>query len=166
MPLPGLDQHCKSGRDHRTHSPSFHGLRAELTGRRAHQVECQSRHDTLVRAAEERRQRLATIDAETKSWTDRGEDAKAQLQQLDERREALDHELERLDARPDEIAEQRRALLGSVETAEEKRKGLADHLAETDTALGDAGGGPVTGAPSREFSHDPEHRVRHRGPES
>ena len=114
------------------------GLRAELTGRRAHQVECQSRHDTLEKAAEEHRQRLATIDAETKSWTGRGEAAKAQLQQLDERRQALDQELERLDARPDEIAEQRRVLLGSLEAAEEKRKGLADQLAETETALAEA----------------------------
>ena len=114
------------------------GLRAELTGRRAHQVECQSRHDTLVRAAEERRQRLATIEGETKSWTGRGEAAKAQLRQLDERRQALDQELERLDARPDEIAEQCRALLGSVDTAEEKRKGLANQLAETEMALGEA----------------------------
>ncbi len=114
------------------------GLRTELAGRRAHQVECQSRHDTLERAAEERRQRLTTIEAEAKSWTGRRESAKAQLQQLNERRQALEQELERLDARPDEIAEQRRALLGSVDTAEKKRKGLADQLAETETALAEA----------------------------
>ena len=106
------------------------GLRAELTGRRAHQVECQSRHDTLEKAAEEHRQRLATIDAETKSWTGRGEAAKAQLQQLDERRQALDQELQRLDARPAEIAEQRRDLPGSPEAAEETRTGSRPHRAD------------------------------------
>ncbi|NQU60463.1 MAG: chromosome segregation protein SMC [Rhodospirillales bacterium] len=113
-------------------------LRAELAGRRSHQVECQSRHDVLEHAARERRQRLATIEAETASWRDRAQAAQSRLQQLEERRQGLEQELQRLNARPAEIAKQRDELLGSIDKAEEKRKGLADRLAETETALAEA----------------------------
>jgi chromosome segregation protein len=110
-------------------------LRDQLAGRRSHQVECQSRHDTLDRAAEERAQRLAAIGAEAVTWNARTEAAKAQLQQLDERRQSLDDEIERLAARPAEIAEQRQSLLGALEKSEKIRKGLADKLAEDENAL-------------------------------
>ena len=113
-------------------------LRAELAGRRSHQVECQSRHDMLEHAARERRQRLMTIEAETASWRERREAANKRLQQLDERRKTLDEELRRLNTRPAEIAKQRDELLGSIEKAEEKRKALADRLAETESALAKA----------------------------
>jgi chromosome segregation protein len=110
-------------------------LRDQLAGRRSHQVECQSRHDTLDRAAEERAQRLAAIDTEAVTWNARTEAAKAQLQQLDERRQSLDDEIERLAARPAEIAKQRQSLLGALEKSEKIRKGLADKLAEDENAL-------------------------------
>ncbi len=113
-------------------------LRAELAGLRSHQVECQSRHDTLERAADERRQRLATIEAETASWRERRKAADDQLQALDDRRQALETDLESLAARPAEIEAQRRELLGSLEKAEGKRKGFADELAKTETALAEA----------------------------
>ncbi len=109
--------------------------RDELAGLRTTQVECQSRHDTLERAAEERAQRLATIDAEVSSWQDRAQTAEAQLQHLIERRQAMEAELERLAARPAEISEQRQALLSAHEAAEEKRKKLADTLAKAESAL-------------------------------
>ncbi len=110
-------------------------LREELAALRSHQVECQSRHDTLERAAEERVQRLATIDAEVDSWKARAHGAQAQLRQFDDRRQTLEADLERLAARPAEIAEQRQALLVAHEEAEEKRKDLADTLARAETAL-------------------------------
>ena len=110
-------------------------LRDELAERRSHQVECQSRHDTLDRAAEERARRLAAIDAEADTWNARTGAAKAQLQQLDERRQSLDHEIERLAARPAEIVEQRQSLLGALEKSEQTRKGLADKLAQAENAL-------------------------------
>jgi len=112
--------------------------RETLAGMRTTQVECQSRHGTLERAAEERAQRLATIEAEVMSWQTRTQTARAQLQQLDERRQSLEAELERLAARPVEIAEQRQALLGAFEQAEQKRQGLADTLALAEAALAGA----------------------------
>jgi chromosome segregation protein len=113
-------------------------LREELAGRRSHQVECQSRHDTLERAAEERLQRLAGIDSETESWTARRQIAQTQLQQLTQRREALERDLERLAARPAEIQEQRQSLLSALERSEENRKALADKLAQSEQRLAEA----------------------------
>ncbi len=113
-------------------------LRAELAGLRSHQVECQSRHDTLEQAHEERRQRLSAIETETTSWRQRRNAAEAQRQELDERRQALEKELEQLAVRPGEIEKQRGDLLNAVGKAEQKRKGLADRLAETETALAEA----------------------------
>lgn len=110
-------------------------IREELAGLRATQVECQSRHDTLERAAEERAQRLAGIDAEMELWQRRADSAQTQLQQLDDRRKSLEADLERLAARPAEIKEQRQALLGSLEDAEQTRKQLADVLAEAESKL-------------------------------
>jgi chromosome segregation protein len=113
-------------------------LREDLAERRSHQVECQSRHDTLERAAEERIQRLGAIDSETESWVARRQIAQTQLQQLNERRENLERDLERLVARPAEIQEQRQALLGSLEKAEQNRQALADTLAQSEQALAEA----------------------------
>jgi len=113
-------------------------LREELAQRRSLQVECQSRFDTLERAAEERAQRLAAIDAEAGTWNARIEAAKAQLRQLDERRQSLEQEIERLAARPAEINEQRQSLLGAVEKAEQTRKAMADTLARAEHALAEA----------------------------
>ncbi|MDA0305180.1 MAG: chromosome segregation protein SMC [Proteobacteria bacterium] len=113
-------------------------FREELAGHRSHQVECQSRHDTLVRAADERRQRLAAIDSEVTSWQARKVASSSRLQQLDERRQSLEAELARLKSRPEEIATQRNELLGALEKAEEARKKLADELALTEAALADA----------------------------
>ncbi|NQV83994.1 MAG: chromosome segregation protein SMC [Rhodospirillales bacterium] len=113
-------------------------LREDLAERRSNQVECQSHHDTLERAAEERIQRLGTITSEIESWVARRQIAQTQLQQLEERREHLEQDLERLAARPAEIQEQRQSLLGSLERAEENRKTLADTLAQSEHALAEA----------------------------
>ena len=115
-------------------------IRAELGQLRSHQVACQSRHDSLEKAVEERRQRLADIEAETATWQERRDAAEAQTGLLDERRRDLEAELERLAARPAEIAEQRGSLLGAIDKSEANRKALADRLAEAETALSKADG--------------------------
>ena len=109
--------------------------REDLVGRRSHQVECQSRHNTLERAAEERVQRLAAIDSEMESWTARRQIAQTQLQHLTQRRKILEQDLERLAARPAEIQDQRQSLLGALEKADENRKALADKLAQSEQTL-------------------------------
>jgi chromosome segregation protein len=110
-------------------------LREKLTASRSHQVDSQSRHDTLVRAADERKQRISNIDSETDSWSARRKIAQTQLQQLIQRREILNQELERLVKRPEEIKNQRQLLLGAFEKAEEKRKIMADKLIKSEENL-------------------------------
>ena len=113
-------------------------LRTELAERRAVQLECQSAHDNLVRAAAERRLRLDDIARELESWRQRGEGAAERMAQLDERRQALGAELERISSLPKEIAGQREDLLGRIETAQEHRKQAADQLAEAENQLAQA----------------------------
>ncbi|MFQ5764027.1 MAG: chromosome segregation protein SMC [Rhodospirillales bacterium] len=137
------------------------GLRDELARKRSHQVACQSRFDTLEKAADERTRRLAGIDAETASWGQRRQAAEAQLQQLDERRQALEDELVRLAQQPAEIAEKRGKLGTAVDEAEAKRKDLADRLAETETALAEAD--KALRAAEAELAQGREDRVRREG---
>ena len=60
-------------------------LRADLAERRAVQVESQSAFDSLVRAAEERRRRLGSIERELANWRGRHKSAGDQINQLSER---------------------------------------------------------------------------------
>jgi len=143
--LEHLDAEEKEAAEHLAAIPEAEGPRAEIsalreqlaTGR-SHQVECQSRHDTLERAAEERIQRLAGIQLETEFWTARRQIAQTQLSQLTQRRETLENDLDRLAARPAEINEQRQSLLGALEKSEENRKSLADTLAKSEQTLAEA----------------------------
>ena len=111
------------------------GLRVELTQRRAVQAECRSAHDTLVHAAEERRQRLGDMVGEVESWRRRIDDATRQIERLEERRRAA---ADLLSAAPEEVAEKRRRLLSTLESAEAKRAAAADRLAETETRVAEA----------------------------
>jgi len=114
------------------------GLRAELTERRARQVECQSARDNLEHAAQARGRRLQEIGGALDSWKARGAAAGAQIAQLEERRQKTGEELERLGALPGEIAQRRNALLDEVSAGEEKRKAAADRLAEAEAKLATA----------------------------
>ncbi|HEX9568645.1 MAG TPA: chromosome segregation protein SMC [Rhodospirillales bacterium] len=136
-------------------------LRAELAAKRADQLMCQSRHDGLQQAAEERRQRLAAIETETASWRDRRAAATAQLLELEERRRGLEEELARLAQRPAEIARQRQSLLAAIESSEDKRKTLADELAEAEQRLAEAD--KALRAAEGELAEARENRVRREG---
>ncbi len=136
-------------------------LRAELAAKRADQLMCQSRHDGLQQAAEERRQRLAAIDAETSSWNDRRAAATAKLAELEERRHGLERDLERLSHRPAEIAEQRQRLLAAIETSESRRRILADELAQAEQRLAEAD--KAMRAAEAELHEGRENRVRREG---
>jgi len=136
-------------------------LRAELAGKRADQLMCQSRHDGLQQAALERRQRLAAIEAETASWNDRRAAATTKLQELEQRRHGLADDLARLAKRPAEIASQRQSLFAAVETADNKRMTLADALAEAERRLAEAD--KALRAAEGELAEARENRVRREG---
>ena len=77
-------------------------LRADLAENRAVQVECQSAFDSLVRAAEERCQRLDSIERELANWQARHNSAGNQIKQLSERETAESEEITQLAAIPEE----------------------------------------------------------------
>jgi chromosome segregation protein len=112
--------------------------RGELAERRAEQRERQSAHDRLLREAEARAARLATIETETTSWQARAEAARRQRFELAERRDAAAAEREMLAAKPAEIATRRSELLDLIAAAEAARRDAADRLAAAETRLADA----------------------------
>ena len=136
-------------------------LKVSLDEERINQVERQSAHGILARAAEQRKQRLGDIEGDSVSWLDRRRGANRQLEQLEQRRQAAEEELERLSSAPARIAEQRRQLLSKIEAADAKRAEAADRLAtaenratEADKALREA---------ESELAMSREERVRAEG---
>ena len=136
-------------------------MKASLDEQRSIQVERQSAHGILARAAEQRKQRLDDIGGDLFSWLDRRRGADRQLELLEQRRQAAEEELERLSSAPARMAEQRQQLLNRIEVADAKRAEAADRLAtaenkatEADKALREA---------ESELARSREERVRAEG---
>ena len=83
----------------------------------------------LRREAEDRERRLAMIGLERRNWNSRAENARRQIDNLNERGRETADEAEALAEAPDDIENRRRALLSELSLAEEKRKQAADVLA-------------------------------------
>jgi len=109
--------------------------RAVLGERRTVQLTAQGEHDRLLREAAGRRQRLASLALEERSWQSRVEGTTRQIAALAERHTALTAEIERLARLPAEIAAQRERLVETIATATEKRSLTGDALARGETAL-------------------------------
>ncbi len=109
--------------------------RAVLSEKRSDEAAAQSRHAALERDAKARLERLDAIGRERASWESRKSDAREQQAALAARRARLVEELDALEAKPAEIAGKRSKLLSAIETSEQKRKGLADKLADAEGAL-------------------------------
>ncbi|MBT4935100.1 MAG: AAA family ATPase [Rhodospirillaceae bacterium] len=137
------------------------GHRADLAERRTVQVECQSAFDTLVRAAEERRRRLADIERELTNWRQRIEGATHQIDQLSERQQAESAEIDRLSALPKEIEAKRAVLMESIEQSEATRKQSADKLAVAETRLTEAD--KALRSAEADLAQARENRVRYQG---
>ncbi len=110
-------------------------LRARLAERRAVLTERQSQLDRLIRDTQSRRQRLATIETEQRSWHSRQQGAGSRLAELKERASAATAELERLAHRPAEIEAERQGLLTRIAESERTRKRAADALASAESQL-------------------------------
>ncbi|HEV7416606.1 MAG TPA: chromosome segregation SMC family protein, partial [Tianweitania sediminis] len=78
--------------------------------------------ETLKRAAEMRRQRLAGIAAERGSWLKRGEDAQRHRAVLLARQEEARAESAQLAEAPDDLEQKRKALLSEIAVAEKARQ--------------------------------------------
>ncbi|HER26680.1 MAG TPA: chromosome partitioning protein ParA, partial [Rhodospirillales bacterium] len=136
-------------------------MRTDLAQRRALQLERQSAFDTLVRAAEQRRNRLADINRETQSWNQRATGASQQIDQLSERRKGEQGDLERLRALPQQIQQQRKSLMDQIESSEGARTQAAEKLAEAENLLGDAE--KALRLAETQLAQAREHRVRAEG---
>jgi chromosome segregation protein len=135
--------------------------RADLAEQRAVQVECQSAFDTLVRAAEERRHRLAGIERELTSWRQRIDGATQQIDQLNKRQQAESSEIKRLSAMPSEIEAKRAVLLESIDQSEVTRKQSSDKLAIAETRLSEAD--KALRNAEADLAQTRENRVRYQG---
>ena len=113
-------------------------VREELADKRTVQVERQGIFASLKRNAEERTRRLADIERELASWTERSEGAVQRISDLEARTGQIRQELEDLAKRPEEIKQKRQELLDLIDAAEAKRKAAADELAIAEGNLGEA----------------------------
>jgi len=113
-------------------------VREELADKRTVQVERQGIFAGLKRNAEERTRRLADIERELASWTERSEGAVQRISDLDDRTGQIRDELEELAQRPEEIKQKRMQLLDFIDAAEAKRQTAADQLAVAEGKLAES----------------------------
>ncbi|MCK5166991.1 MAG: hypothetical protein KAQ66_06715, partial [Rhodospirillaceae bacterium] len=71
-------------------------MRGDLSGKRDIQIECQGIHGGHQRVAEERKRRLADIERELLSWSERKEGAEERIMHLEDRTREVQAELEEL----------------------------------------------------------------------
>ncbi|MDH5489461.1 MAG: hypothetical protein OEX17_05960, partial [Rhodospirillaceae bacterium] len=113
-------------------------LRSELTAKRDIQIECQGTYAGHQRVAEERKRRLADIERELLSWSERKEGAEERIMHLEDRIREVQGELEELAKKPDEIKAKREELMALIEQSEGERKIAADQLALAEQKLSQA----------------------------
>jgi chromosome segregation protein len=109
--------------------------RQHLAERRLHHLACQGEHDRLLRESQLRRERMAALADELRSWRTRADAALRQRQTLEERRESLRGEIDTLARRPAEIEAQRGLLAQSIEGATRRRDSAGDALASGENRL-------------------------------
>jgi chromosome segregation protein len=113
-------------------------IRGEIETHRSQLAEVRAEAQAIAREAELSDRRLQAIAAERQAWAQRNDSAKAQIATLDSRSAEARAERATLEHAPQAFAEQRRTLIGQVETAEAERRAAADRLAEAENALADA----------------------------
>ena len=110
-------------------------LRRELEGFRTKQLSSKSLYDSLHRETNERQDHLKNIYREIESWKQRNASSKNQLNQLANRRVALNEELTKLKFKPQELSGARDALLSKIETLNRQRSEASDALSKSETML-------------------------------
>ncbi|MCC5978307.1 MAG: chromosome segregation protein SMC [Salinarimonas sp.] len=101
---------------------------------RAEAAEARATLQGLVREAELADSRRKAIALDIGNWSERAENARAALEDIDERIASAREELEALRDAPDDFHMRRRRLEGEIEQAEAARRDAADRLAEGETA--------------------------------
>jgi chromosome segregation protein len=112
--------------------------RADAAEARRRESDARAAIDRLRREADARRERLASIDLEERSWRRRGESGNAQRTALLERQTLLEQEIAGLAARPAAIAEESQSLGTVIANASESSRRSGDALALGETRLREA----------------------------
>ncbi len=113
-------------------------LRQDIEGQRAQLAEVRAEAQAIAREAELANRRLQAIADERRAWTQRQESAASHIETLDTRANEAQRERGELEDAPAVFAQQRRGLIGEIETAEGERRAAADRLAEAEQTLAEA----------------------------
>src|SRR5262245_19548934 len=113
-------------------------VRGEIEAQRARLAEVRGEAQALAREAEISARRLAAIATERQGWNERAAGAASQIGTLEARMEEAKTERAGLEDAPRLFEEQRRALIGEIETAEASCRAAADHLQQGENALAEA----------------------------
>jgi chromosome segregation protein len=113
-------------------------VQGEITDQRSALAEVRAEAQAIAREAELADRRLQAIGTESESWRERNDNAAAQIATIETRTQEATQERAELENAPQLFAEQRRALIGEIETAEAGRRTAADQLAEAENELAEA----------------------------
>ncbi len=92
----------------------------------------------IGREAELANHRLVAIAAERQAWSERNDNAAAQIATLDQRTQEAAAERAELQNAPQKFAADRQSLIGAIEKATAERRAAADRLAAAETKLAEA----------------------------
>ncbi len=113
-------------------------VRGEIEARRARLAEIRAEAQALARELEISARRLDAIAADRRAWIERSSSAVSQIETLEARVAEASTERASLEDAPRLFEEQRRGLIGEIETLDAERRSAADRLAQGETALADA----------------------------
>src|SRR6516165_990515 len=105
---------------------------------RATCAEIRGQAQAVAREAQLAEHRLAAIADERGAWSERRDNAAAQIATLGRRTDEANAERAELANAPQKFAAQRQGLIGEIETATLTRRTAADRLAEAESELGEA----------------------------
>src|SRR5262249_41431915 len=105
---------------------------------RAGCAEIRGESQAVAREAQLAQHRLAAIAEDRQAWSERRDNAAAQIATLGQRTDEASAERSELTNAPQKFAAQRQALIGEIEAATATRKAAADRLAEAETELSEA----------------------------
>jgi len=147
LEISSLDEQLKQRRDELLQTPDLQVHEEEVEIRRAHvhekrtkASECRALRDGLARDADNRRQRLVTMNTENTAWIDRKAKAQNQVTVLQQRYRDVEQTLDDISALPQAIRQKREKLLHSIAQAETGRNDAADKLALGEKALRETAG--------------------------
>src|SRR5690242_5916664 len=113
-------------------------VNAVIARERATCAEIRGQAQAVAREARLAEHRLAAIADERGAWSERRDNAAAQIATLGQRTDEANAERAELVNAPQKFASQRQGLIGEIETATLTRRTAADRLAQAETELGEA----------------------------